>query len=688
VFCHQSIVTLWNFPLTADTGRKSTLDRLGERTARVLRQIGPWRLLASALFAVLALVVARFGWSLPIISGAERALYDVRSTVTAPAVGEDSRIALVVYDTQTLANTDKRSPLDRALLAKALTRLDAMGPKAIGIDILIGQPQSEDEQLIAALRSLRTPTWLAFGTSASMPDSLEPSEERYLRVFLARLPGSRVSPASANIDLDSDGVVRHWPKRAMGAPALLPLALSAADPGAPGYDGGVIFRRPAFADKPVFAKAPIYLFSPGATSEAADQGLARFVRGKLVLIGADLPYDDRFATPATAITGADASGLEVQASLLAQALDGQRLTAIPAWCLWIAATIVVLTGALTGAADIRRWWIWPATLAQIALLIATPFFLQSRGLDTRGLPMFGWMVGWAITVAAVAGAARSIGAEQRQFAHSALGKYLPRDIANEILRNPDRLNLSGERLDLYVIFTDLEGFTETSHMMEPEAVGALVNRYLALLSEVVLQHGGTIDKFVGDSVVAFWGAPIARPDDADRAVSAALALHQIGEDFRRQASEDLPPLGRTRIGLHRGPAIVGNFGGEGRFQYTAFGDSMNTASRLEAANKQLRSDILVSASVAERSSIDGFRPLGRVILRGRSTPIEVIELKPEFPESARRRLDRAYARFEAGDTDALAEMASLADDFPEDAALWNFVERLRAVGPGGAFPLS
>ena len=127
---------------------------------------------------------------------------------------------------------------------------------------------------------------------------------------------------------------------------------------------------------------------------------------------------------------------------------------------------------------------------------------------------------------------------------------------------------------IYVLFSDLEGFTKMSHAIPPEMVAKLLNRYLELLSQVVLDHGGVIDKYVGDAVVAFWGAPIARPDDAERAAKAGHAMWQAGEDFRKEVADmdpDLPKIGKTRVGLHFGEAVVGNFGGDSRIQYTALG---------------------------------------------------------------------------------------------------------------------
>src|SRR3546814_8108539 len=141
------------------------------------------------------------------------------------------------------------------------------------------------------------------------------------------------------------------------------------------------------------------------------------------------------------------------------------------------------------------------------------------------------------------------------------------------MRDPDQLSLHGERRNIYCVFTDLEGFTKLSHAVTPETVARLLNEYLDRLSDIVLDHGGTIDKFVGDAIVAFWGAPLSRADDGERAAAAAIAMSRAGETFRTDMAEGVPPIGMTRVGLHVGDAIVGNFGGEDRIQYTALGDS-------------------------------------------------------------------------------------------------------------------
>ena len=283
-------------------------------------------------------------------------------------------------------------------------------------------------------------------------------------------------------------------------------------------------------------------------------------------------------------------------------------------------------------------------------------------------------------------AARAVGSEQRRFAQSALGKYLPRDIAAQILRDPEGLSLKGEKRELFIVFTDLEGFTKLSHALDPQTVATLLNRYLETLSNVVLAHGGTIDKFVGDAVVAFWGAPIPRSDDGERAVKAAMAMHAAGEVFRRNVPDGIPAIGRTRVGLHHGDAIVGNFGGEGRIQYTALGDAMNTASRLESANKQLGTSILISTDAAERSGMDCFRALGTVEVRGRATPVGIVEPSTADPTELQDFARQVHAA-SRGDADALQNLTETAALHPNDAALRNLVYRLKHMTEGGYFVL-
>ncbi|MEO7178432.1 MAG: adenylate/guanylate cyclase domain-containing protein [Allosphingosinicella sp.] len=652
-----------------------------KRLRRALKQIGWVRLAGTAVFLLLSLMLARYSWQVPLASDAERALYDIRFARAATGVAQDDRIVLITYDDQTLQALQKRSPLDRRVLAEALATLDGMRPKAIGIDILLDQPQAEDAQLLATLKGMRTPTWLAYADPAENEDQIGYEQHQFLRAFIGQARTDRVRPAGIRMEPDvEDGVIRRWPERKTGHPPQLANAMTRVHPKFTSHSGSIDFVLPADPERPVFAS-----FAIDALPLLGDAIRDR-IEGRYVLIGGNIKDQDDYETPMSRGTGRWMKGVEVHAHMLAQQLDDRMRPSLPAFVLWLNALALVVAGGLSSLLDWRGWRLAAVLGIQFAVIAASPFLLQALGLDTYGVPAFGAALGWALAFTAVETAARAVGSEQRRFAQATLGKYLPADVAAEILKDPDRLTLTGEKRPIYALFSDLEGFTKLSHAISPEQLSGLLNRYLEMLSEIVLRHGGTIDKFVGDAIVAFWGAPIARDDDADRAALAAVALYEAGEAFRRSAGEDIPAIGCTRVGLHYGEAVVGNFGGEGRIQYTALGDAMNTASRLESANKLLHSTILVSAEAKSQTGLDIFRPLGRIVLSGRATPVEVWEPVPHMPAAERARLGSLWQAFEAGDVEALNTLAALAAE-REDAALADFVYRLRQAGPGGHFVL-
>jgi adenylate cyclase len=678
---------------------------------RELRRVPVARLLVTALIVVWAILFARYSWELPISVGpnrqgqaewhfparpgeplqimpiatdAERALFDVRRAVAERArkVPQDRRIILIPYTQDTLRATEKRSPLDRGLLARALTNIDKMGAKTIGVDILIDQPQAEDAQLLAALRAMKTPVRLAYANRLTAGEEIEQWQQQFMDRWMTQLGASRVRPASVRFEADGDNVLRRWPSLPSGLPPLIPAALADAPPGFH-YQGSIDFRVPANPERPVFASLPIDLFAdPASAPLLADQ-----VKGRVVLIGGDFPDRDRFEIPATRLDAPTMSGLEVHASMVAQLLDRRLPQPAGPVSLWALAILVVLCGAFTAMLDVRPWVVALVVLGQLVFFAAAPFMFERSGTDTYGLPAFGWLGGWALAYAATGAAVRAVGSDQRRYAQSALGKYLPRDIAAQILRDPKKLSLTGEKRALYTLFTDIEGFTELSHRLPPERVASLLNAYLDGMSDIVLDHGGTIDKFVGDAVVAFWGAPIARDDDADRAAAALLAMIGFTQSFSAEHNEPGAEFGRTRAGLHYGDAVVGNFGGEGRLSYTALGDAMNCAARLEGANKYLKTVALVSDEARRQTSADYFRPMGRIILSGRATPVVVWEPAPDFDPQVRAELVRLWEAYDQGDRSALDEIEQICLTQAKDAALSAFACRLREAGPGGATTL-
>lgn len=672
---------------------------------RNVRGAGPQRLALTGLLLLLALGLARFSWSIAFTDNAERALFDWRSYALAQQVETDPRVQLVVYNDRTLIALRKRSPLDRGMLARALRNIDGMGAKAIGIDMLFDQPQDEDEDLIATLRAMQTPVAVGYTETATNALDIQFEQQAYLDDFMARLDGSNARPASVRLD-ESEGVTRLWPAVVAGHPPLLGKAMlqgagdPAADPFAT-YQGAIRFRKPALVDVPIFPSSSIDLFAddtlmaiPEVRAEAEQA-----IRGAYVLIGGDIIDYDRALTPFSgidddAVAGGARNvrppGIEIHAHSIAQMLDGARLRPVSSAYLWAFAALTVLAAALTGLLEARTWRFVPLLVLQLALFIGLPFFLHWRGIDTHGFPAIGPVLGWVLAFVAVTSAARAAGAVQRRFAQGALGKYLPASIAAEIIEHPELLQLGGAKAEIYVIFSDLEGFTKMSHAIEPEMVAKLLNRYLEMLSQVVLDHGGILDKFVGDAVVAFWGAPIAKPDDADNAARAGYALWQAGEAFRAEVAAmdpSLPPIGKTRVGMHWGEAVVGNFGGENRIQYTALGDSMNTAARLESASKPLESSVMASQEFASRTSLVWWRPMGRVVLRGRARPVELFEPAPDFSPSDRVKLAKAIELVDTDRAAAIAALAAIVASNPADTALQNLLMRCRNLNEDGSYVL-
>ena len=665
---------------------------------RNVREAGWMQLTATVVVVLAALFIARFSWVLPdgkvptpLTGEAERALYDLRAYYAADLVEQDERIVMVVYTDQTLIAARKRSPLDRGLLARTLTNLDGMGAKAIGIDILFDQPQDEDPELIAALRGMKTPVGVAYANVATNRDDVVYEQQQYLEAFQAQLKGSRSGPASIRLD-NTFGATRVWPTLVEGLPPLLGRAMLAkageAQPRFAGYEGALDYRRAKFVDEPLFASLQIDLFAdpdPDVLPFLAEQ-----IRGKYVLIGGDIVDYDRVETTFTSINGELPPGLAVHAEIIAQMLDDRILIPIPAWMLWVMAVLVVMSAALTALLEWPARRLAPFLALLAAAFIGIPVLLQLANVDTYGLPAAGWLLGWIIAFTAVTAAARASGAVQRNFAASALGKYIPRDIAQAIIDKPELLSLGGEKRSIFVLFSDLEGFTKMSHAIAPEMVAKLLNRYLDMLSQVVLDHGGVIDKFVGDAVVAFWGAPIARPDDGARAAKAGYALWQAGEAFRAEVAAmdpDLPKIGKTRVGLHYGEAVIGNFGGATRIQYTALGDSMNTAARLESANKALDSSIMASKEFAEASGLEWWRPMGRVVLRGRARPVELFEPTPDFAEADKAILRQALSLVTIDRAAAVRLVQTVMARHPDDSALGNLAQRIAATDEGGTYVL-
>jgi class 3 adenylate cyclase len=265
-----------------------------------------------------------------------------------------------------------------------------------------------------------------------------------------------------------------------------------------------------------------------------------------------------------------------------------------------------------------------------------------------------------------------------------LSRYFSPNLAEQLAENPEFFNRGGERRELSFVFTDLAGFTPMVETMDPAVIVTLLNEYLDQMAELVFRHGGTIDKIVGDAVHAMFGAPLEQADHAERAVACAMDMDGFAEEFRAQKNAEGLPLGVTRIGVHTGHAIVGNFGGERYFDYTAHGDAINTAARLESANKQLRTRICVSTQIVEKIHDFKGRPVGILMLQGKSEGLKAFEpLTDEQAASpAIEAYRQAYAKLEANDPGASQAFAAVVGQYGEDPLATFHLKRLLAGEKG------
>ncbi len=268
-----------------------------------------------------------------------------------------------------------------------------------------------------------------------------------------------------------------------------------------------------------------------------------------------------------------------------------------------------------------------------------------------------------------------------------LSRFFSPNLAYQLVNNPEELEVGSERRDLTFLFTDLTEFTALVESSDPAVIVALLNEYLDEMTNIVFDHGGTIDKVVGDAIHAIFGAPQPQPDHARRAVQCALDMDAFAMAFIKKKQAEGIALGPTRIGINSGAAMVGNFGGETLFDYTAHGEPINIAARLEAANKALGTRICVSGETVSRIRDFHGRPVGVLMLKGKTDPVEVFEPLPADDGANLEAYSGAYRSMAAGDAGAAAAFEALAEQTPDDPVVKLHLGRLKAGESGATLDL-
>ncbi|MGZ6098115.1 MAG: CHASE2 domain-containing protein [Myxococcaceae bacterium] len=371
------------------------------------------------------------------------------------------------------------------------------------------------------------------------------------------------------------------------------------------------------------------------------------LRGKAALVGVTLVGQyDQVVTPFRNVE----AGIYAHAAMLSSILSGRFLqrgaSAVLAELIFMLGVGLFLGLVLPRAAP----WLKAAVPLGLAAawLLLVQLALRGGVVLASALPLANvFSVAFAVVFVGYLSTDREKARLRRTFRY-----YVGDSVMTEMSDHPELLRLGGEKRDCTVLFSDIRGFTALSESMAPEALVKFINGYLSPMTRIVFEEGGTLDKYIGDALMAFWGAPLPQEDHAVRACRTALRFLDVLEQLRRSwRAEGLPEI-EIGVGINSGPMVVGNMGSDLRFDYTVMGDAVNMASRLEGANKLFQTSIMVSEDTWNRvaSQATG-RRLGSLRLRGRSEPVrvwELLALRPPTPEE-----QATIAGFE-GAVDALA----------------------------------
>jgi len=615
-------------------------------------------------------------------------------------------------------------PWPRDLLAELLDRLRQAGAAVVVFDVLFAEPDRSSAQQL--LKQLQLPPHLA-AQAATLPDHdqlFAAALERQPSVlgFAATRSHSQATPLSRfGVQLRADAETPDFPTYTGTTNALSLLEAAAVGSGAmtfqPDADG--VVRR-----VPLMIRVGAHLL-PSLTAEALrvylDQSLYRVktamsgsveqvgigqlplptnrrgefwvhyradmsaqslpawrlleappdgqLEGSIVLIGSSAQglQDLRFSP-----LGGMVPGVQVHAQAIEQALTGTPLQR-PFWASPVEALVLLLaglllcgialnTGAFTGA------WIAAGLLAA---LHAGAWWAYSRyGLLFDALTP---SIGLALTYLGASLARHRASEHQQRWIRSAFSRYISPNLVEHLVRHPGQLQLGGERRCCSFVFTDITDFTTLMERQSPEHVVGMLNEYLEGVIQIAFRHEGTLERIVGDGMAILFSAPLIQADHPVRALACALEIRRFTQAHTAAQNAAGIALGRTRIGVHSGEVVVGNFGGATLFDYRALGDSVNTAARLEGLNRYLGTELCVSETIRAANPNAPMRAIGNVVLKGKEQPIRLYEPCETNPDDA---YGAAYALLADEHPDAVEAFRTLHAQRPDDALINYQLQRL------------
>jgi adenylate cyclase len=565
--------------------------------------------------------------------------YDLFYTFKKPAHPPED-IIIVAIDEPSFAELERQWPWPRSIHAKLIETLKKEGASVIGFDILFSEPthMDEDSALAHAIKQS--------GNVCLASDIEVIQRESYvLESVIEPLPHFMESSHTGvvTIPLDKDNIVRRFYTH---------------------KETGKLFAEQIariYTEKKhnIPENASIYYTGePGSfTTVSYYQALEpsvylpkNFFRGKIVIIGLLLKTateprksgPDIFFTPFLfAKNSGQMSGSEIQANMVYNVLNGTFVTRLKRYATFGLFLILGLIGSLL---QIR----WRPVLSGVFPVLAFIFYI------TTAYYLFQTERLWLPTVLAVIPLSIPYGVfgtraylqseKKKREIRKAFSHYLSPAILETILAHPENLKLGGSKVEATILFADIAEFTSISEQISPEDVAKLLNASLDELTKIIIMHRGTIDKFIGDAIMSFWGAPLPDPDHAMNACRAAISMQERMKSLREKLKKDGLPEISIRIGINTGDVIVGNMGSSELFNYTVLGDPVNLASRLETINKELGTSIIISSSVYEKvSGRVTVRSIGSVQIKGR---IEAADksFRPSNSSLYRKRTDQGKDR--------------------------------------------
>lgn len=563
--------------------------------------------------AFLAGSIVSFSFSLGLFSGLENFIED--SFFSLKPVQQD--IVIVSIDSDSIAKIGQW-PWPREVFGKALLEFQKNPPKAVGLDVIFAElsrlGNGDDSALAKALNQVSYPVILPAEAQPLILDKNNPPRAgKFLKPLAILESAKSVFLGQVNLILDSDGVARRFPLKIDSLNAMSYEIAKKSGLEIPGEENLSDINRIVFsAPTGTVRRIPFWRVLEG--------GVGELLKNKIVLIGATSPdLHDEKPTPFS--RGTQMSGVEIQANILNMLVSGYRLTPLnfPATLIWIFAAALLAEAVFL----LLKGALWPLVgnifLGLIYSLAAV--FLFEKGMVVNLIHI---NLAWILSAAGLLSYRYFASEKGRRELKQLFSRYVSKDVLEEILKEPSRVRLGGEVREVTVFFSDVKGFTALSEKTSPEDLVQIMNEYFTLMTEEILKRGGVLDKYIGDAIMAFWGAPINDSEQADKAVRAAVAMAKKLKLLNIKLKNNGRPEIGMRIGICTGPALAGNIGSELRLNYTVMGDTVNVASRLEGVNKEYGTQIIISETTKDKLKEKyNLKKLGVVTVKGRTEPLNI-----------------------------------------------------------------